>query len=261
MDYYHTLGITKNATPDEIKKAYRKLASQHHPDKGGDTVRFQEIQTAYDTLSDPNKRQQYDNPMPQGMPGGFHFNTNVFDLNDIFAHVFNQQRQQSHFNKQTFRTRVNISLKDAFTGTKSTLKLQGLSNAKVCTIDVPKGITDGSQIKYDNIIDNGILIVEFGILPDLKFDRKGNDLYCNVPISVLDLVVGTDIEFTTLSGKTLLVKINPKTQPYMQLKIPGEGMPIYGTNTHGDQIILIKPYVPDTIDQSITDSILRSKKI
>lgn len=261
MDYYQTLGVAKNATPDEIKKAYRKLASQHHPDKGGDTVRFQEIQTAYDTLSDPQKRQEYDNPMPQGMPGGFHFNANGFDLNDIFAQVFNQQRQHSNFNKQTFRTRINISLKDAYTGTKSTLKLQGLANAKICTIDVPKGITDGSQIKYDNIIENGTLIVEFIVTPDLKFDRKMNDLYSNVPISVLDLIVGTELEFTTMSGKTLMVKINPRTQPYMQLKIPGEGMPIYGTNAYGDQIILLKPYIPDTIDQLITDSILRSKQI
>lgn len=259
MDYYKTLGVEKNATPDDIKKAYRKLASQHHPDKGGDTIRFQEIQAAYETLSDPIKRQEYDNPMPQGMPGGFHFNANGFDLNDIFAQVFDQHRQHSNFNKQTYRTRVNISLKDAYLGTKSTLKLQGLANMKICTIDVPKGITDGSQIRYDNIIDNGSLIVEFVINPDLKFDRKGNDLYSNVSISVLDLIVGTEIEFTTLSGKNLLVNINSKTQPYMQLKIPGEGMPIYGTKMYGDQIILLKPFMPDKIDQAITDSILRFK--
>jgi DnaJ-class molecular chaperone len=66
MDHYNTLGVAKNASPDEIKKAYRKLASQHHPDKGGDKAKFQEIQVAYDTLSDTNKRQQYDNPAPQG---------------------------------------------------------------------------------------------------------------------------------------------------------------------------------------------------
>ena len=62
-DAYETLGVSKTATPEEIKTAYRKLASKHHPDKGGDTSKFQEIQTAYDTLSDPVKRQQYDNPI------------------------------------------------------------------------------------------------------------------------------------------------------------------------------------------------------
>ena len=84
-DHYQILGIAKNATPDEIKKAYRRLASIHHPDKGGDTAEFQKIQVAYDILSDPQKRQQYDNPMPQGNPfgshpGGFHFNMNGFNM-------------------------------------------------------------------------------------------------------------------------------------------------------------------------------------
>ena len=80
MDHYQTLGVAKNATPDDIKKSYRKLASTHHPDKGGDTATFQKIEEAYRILSDPTQRQQYDNPMPQGNPfggfqgGGFNFN-------------------------------------------------------------------------------------------------------------------------------------------------------------------------------------------
>jgi DnaJ-class molecular chaperone len=71
--------------------------------------------------------------------------------------------------------------------------------------------------------------------------------------------VGTTFEFTTISGKTLEVKVPPKTQPYMQLKIAGQGMPINGTTQYGDQIILIKPFIPDTINSEITESILRSK--
>ena len=66
MSHYDTLSITKSATPDEIKKAYRKLASKHHPDKGGDTATFQKIEEAYRVLSDPQQRQQYDNPNPFG---------------------------------------------------------------------------------------------------------------------------------------------------------------------------------------------------
>ena len=86
-NHYNTLGVDRNSSPDEIKKAYRKLASQHHPDKGGDTATFQNIQTAYDILSDPQKRQHYDNPQPQGFggfsgsPGGFQFHTQGFDFN------------------------------------------------------------------------------------------------------------------------------------------------------------------------------------
>ena len=75
MDHYTTLGVNKNASPEEIKKAYRKMAGIHQPDKGGDTAAFQDIQTAYETLSDPNKKQQYDQPTPQG---GFNFNTHGF---------------------------------------------------------------------------------------------------------------------------------------------------------------------------------------
>jgi DnaJ-class molecular chaperone len=94
MEYYNTLGITKDAGPDEIKRAYRSLASKHHPDKGGDTATFQKIQEAYATLSDPQKKAEYDNPRPQmegfqfgggGMPQGFehffhHFGPNIGDL-------------------------------------------------------------------------------------------------------------------------------------------------------------------------------------
>jgi DnaJ-class molecular chaperone len=76
---------------------------------------------------------------------------------------------------------------------------------------------------------------------------------------VLDLITGTTINFTTISGKEFEVRVPPKTQPFMQLKITGQGMPIQGTDVYGDQILLLKPYIPDTIDDEITQSILRSK--
>jgi DnaJ-class molecular chaperone len=84
-------------------------------------------------------------------------------------------------------------------------------------------------------------------------------LVCTHPISVLDLITGTTFEFTTISGKTFEVSIKSKTQPYVQLKIAGQGMPVYGTNQYGDQIILLKPFVPDIIDEQIVTSILQSK--
>ena len=100
MDYYKTLGVNRNASPDEIKKAYRKMAAQHHPDKGGDTATFQKIQEAYDTLSDPQKKHQFDNPNPfgnmnfhnqGGTPFGFQFHQQSFNINDIFGQMFGQQ--------------------------------------------------------------------------------------------------------------------------------------------------------------------------
>jgi curved DNA-binding protein len=80
-DYYSTLGVPRTASADEIKRAFRKLASQHHPDKGGDTKKFQEIQAAYDTLGDDRKRAAYNSPQPQMPAGGFHQN---FNFNEIF---------------------------------------------------------------------------------------------------------------------------------------------------------------------------------
>ena len=267
-DHYQTLGVAKNASPDDIKKAYRKLASQHHPDKGGDTAKFQEIQIAYDILSDPQKRQQYDNPMPQGnpfggfpggAPGGFNFNFNGTDFNDIFGQVFQQHHQRQQNQQQSFRTSVHITLEQSYSGGAMQLKLQTHNQVHAVNIDIPKSVVDGGQVKYDNLIPGGSLIVEFRVQPNLKFERRGMDLYCNQQISVLDLIVGTSFEFTTISGKTLEVRVPPKTQPYMHLKIAGEGMPISGSTIFGDQKILLKPFVPDMIDDEITQSILRSK--
>lgn len=259
MDHYSTLGVAKNATPDEIKKAYRKLASQHHPDRGGDTATFQKIQQAYDILSDPDKKQQYDNPQPQGFPGGFSFNMNGGDIHDIFAqmfggghHPFHQQRRNF---QQTYRTQVFVTLDDSYNGASQSIKLQLPTGIKVLNLDIPKGVDNGMQMRYDNIIENGVLIVEFVVVPHLRYERRGNDLYANQSISVLDLIVGTKFDFKTISGKVLEVSVKPKTQPYIQLKLPGQGMPVPNTGHYGDQIILLKPFIPDNIDESILEAI------
>ena len=259
MDHYSTLGVGKNATPDDIKKAYRKLASKHHPDKGGDTATFQKIQVAYDTLSDTDKRQQYDNPTPQGFPGGFNFHTQNVNINDIFSQMFGQQNRKPQ--EQVYRTTVSITLEQAYSVDTHLLQLMqqrvpGKTNVR---IEIPKGIDNGAVMRYDGLIDNAALMVEFRIQPHLKFERRGQDLYVTQPISVLDLIVGNKFEFTTISNKTLEVNIKPRTQPHMMMKIQGEGMPIGNTGQFGDQLILIKPIIPDIIDETIIRSIVDSK--
>ena len=261
MDHYNTLGVAKTAPPDEIKKAYRKLASKHHPDKGGDTALFQKIQTAYDILSDSDKRSQYDNPQPQGfggpsmqggVPPGFeHIFSQMFGGGNPFTH--RQQPQQ-----QVFRTTLNVTLEQAYVGDEQTVRLQTPTNVQLVKITVPKGIENGNQVRIDNVIDSASLLVEFRVQHHLRYDRNGNDLISNHPISVLDLITGTSFEFNTISGKTLEVTIKPKTQPFMQLKLAGQGMPIINSNRFGDQIILLKPFIPDIIDKRIIDSILES---
>lgn len=261
MDHYSTLGVSRSATPDQIKKAYRKLASTHHPDKGGDKGKFQEIQAAYEILSDPAKRQEFDNPAPQhrsGFPGGFNFGSsgNPFaDLGEVFRHHARQQAAQ----QQMYRTAVWITLEQVYSGGEQALQLQSLTGIHNVKVAIPKGIPDGGQVRCDNIIGDAILIVEFRVHPHLKYDRSGHDLSCNHPISVLDLIVGTSFEFTSLSGKTLEVTVPPMTQPHMQLKLAGHGLPIPNTMVYGDQIILLKPFIPAIIDQSILNSILTSR--
>jgi len=264
-DYYQTLGVDKHATPEDIKKAYRRMAGIHHPDKGGDTAQFQKVQEAYETLSDPNKRAQYDNPQPQfntfgggftagfnGMPPGFE---NIFS--QMFGgHPFARHQPQ----QQVFRTILNVTLEQAYNGDEQHVRLQTPTGVQVVKINVPKGIDSGSQVRIDNVIDNASLIVEFRVQSHLKYDRNGNDLYSNYPISVLDLITGSSFEFMTISGKKLEVTVKPKTQPFMQLKLAGQGMPVLNSNIYGDQIILLKPFIPDTIDQRIIDSILQTTK-
>ena len=265
MDHYNTLGVSRDASADEIKKAYRKLAMQHHPDKGGDVAKFQEITTAYETLSDTDKRFRYDNPQarPQfdggGMPGGFGFNVNGFDIDSLFNQVFGQTMHQARQpQRPTYRTRVSVSLLDAYTGADHFLQTSTPSGTKLITIKVPKGVETGNQVRYENVIDDGTLLVDFIVLPDLRFDRRGSDLYTNLSISVLDLIVGTTVEIDTINGKKLQININPKTQPYQQIRVPGYGMPTHN-GQYGDQILLLKPFIPDNVSDEVIDSIKRNQ--
>lgn len=258
MDHYKTLGVDKNATPDDIKKSYRKLASQHHPDKGGSTAEFQKIQTAYETLSNPEKKHEYDNPRPQ--MGGFNFNQSANPFGDMFEQILRQHTNQRHHpQQQLFRTSIWVTLEQLFNGGEQVLQLQTPTGTHTIKVAIPKGIPDGGQVRLENIIEGASLIAEFRTHPHLKYTRSGQDLMCNHQISVLDLIVGTSFEFQTLSGKTLEVTIPPKTQPFQQMKIAGYGLPIPNTASYGDQIILLKSFIPAIIDESITNAILQSK--
>lgn len=264
MDHYQTLGVAKNATQDEIKKAYRRLAGIHHPDKGGDTAEFQKIQSAYETLSDPNKKQQYDNPnsfgqgMPggfnmHGFPGGFSFSMGGMNIDDIFGQMFGEQRGFNRPQMPSYRTTVFVTLEDIYNGTEKTLQFNDHTGQKTVKVSVPKGAENGTTMRYDNLIKDSILLVEFRIQPHNKFEREGPHLYTVYDINVFDLIVGTTFKFTNISGKVIEVKVQPKTQPGQKLRISGEGLPI--SLGYGDLFILLKPYIPDTIDVRIIDSI------
>lgn len=264
MDHYQTLGVAKNATQDDIKKAYRRMASIHHPDKGGDTATFQRVQEAYDILSDPQKKQEYDNPNPfghnpgGGFPGGFQFHMNGMNLNDIFGQFFNQGQRPQQPRMQTLKTSIWVTLEQVYNGGEQMLRFQTINGLQTVKIDVPRGVEHGANLRYDGLIPNSILIVEFRVHEHERFERRGADLYSHVDIDIFDLIVGTTVKFETISDKTLDVTVPAKTQPGNMLRIPNEGLP--KKNGFGDQYILLNPFIPDTIDSSITDSILRTRK-
>jgi curved DNA-binding protein len=149
-----------------------------------------------------------------------------------------------------------VSLLDVHNGAEQVLQLGTPKGIKTINIKIPPGIHSGANIRYENLIDDGSLIIEFIVLPDLNFTREGDNLYSNIPISVFDLIVGTKIEFTTLAGNILQVSIPPNTQPYQQIKLSRHGMPSENGGK-GDQILLLKPYIPASIDTEIIDAIKR----
>ena len=266
MDHYKTLGVERNASPDEIKQAYRKLASIHHPDKGGDTSRFQEIQSAYETLSDPNRKAEYDMPKNNFGPhnfggnpfgftgGGFNFQAGGINIDDIFAQMFNPHR---HHHFPTYKTTVNVTLEQIYNGHEQVLHFNtNLGNHSI-KVDVPKGIENGTQIKYENLVPNTILIIEYRVYDHPKFKRNGLNLESEVEINVLDLIVGSKIEFVTISGKKFEVVIKPYTQSNTILRLHGQGLS--NQFATGDQLLLIKPVIPANIDNRIFDAILNFK--
>ena len=260
MNHYTTLGVMKDATPEDIKKAYRKLVMEHHPDKGGDITKFQELTNAYETLSDSNKRAAYDNPAAQNSfgqhPGGFNFNVNGFDLDGLFGQMFG--RNGNPFQQQpTYKTRVTVSLVDAYNGKEHLIQLSTPDGVKAVNIKIPVGVNSGDQVRYDNIIPNAIFIVEFVVLPDVRFERHGNDLCTSFPISVLDLIIGTKITVNTIAEKKIEVDIKPRTQPTQHIRLAGQGMPV-GNGKFGDQILLLRGTIPDTIHNDVIESITRN---
>ena len=254
MDYYSALGISKTATQQEIKQAYRKLAAKHHPDRGGSTEEFQKIEEAYRTLSDEEKRQQYDNPNPFGQGGagfgGFNFGGGS-PFEEIFKQ-FNQPRQR------VYTVNVFVTLEQVSRGDTETIQVQTPAGPKTFQIKVPKGIEDGQRVNYENLMPDGVLQIMFRIHRHTKFERRGLDLVTILNISVFDLILGTDIEFTTIHNQTLSVKIPPRSKPMSNLRIPNHGLEV--SNAKGDQYLLLSPVIPDTISTDLLTALEKERK-
>lgn len=251
MNYYEILGVDRTANDDEIKRAYRKMAAKYHPDREcGDTAKFQEIQQAYEHLSDPQKRTQYDNPQQSFGSGGasFHFGAGP-NLNEIFDRMFRQH------SVQICRTTVWVTLEQVLNGGEEDLRIQTPNGQNFIRVQIPRGVLDGSQYKLDNVLPNTSLLVEFKTHQHIKFQRNGSNLYLKQKISVLQLITGTTFKVETLSKSLLEVTVPPKTQPNVTLKVGGSGLPCMNSDQFGDLFITLDPYIPLDIPQNIIDAI------
>lgn len=261
MDYYSILGVSKTATQDEIKRAYRKLAGQHHPDKGGSKERFQEIQEAYDTLGDAPRRQHYDayGRQPPGGPpnsGGFHFEFGNNPFDDIFA-AFGVGRQQ-RTTRQMFSTVIFITLEQVASGGTKSVQLNFPNGPRHFDIQIPQGIEDGQQIRYDSLLPDASVLVQFRIVPHDTYTRRGLDLHTSVHLNVFDMILGTKHRITDILGSSLEIEIPPRTKSNTMLRLNGRGLQIQ--NQRGDLYVLIHADIPATISTELLQEIENERK-
>lgn len=265
IDYYKILGLTKSASEDDIKKAYRKLARKYHPDLNPNDSsaqqKFQQLNEAHEVLSDPEKRKKYDEygenwkhaeefekqrqqqSQYQGSPfadGGQEWSqayTGDFDagqFSDLFEELFGSRaggyrNQKTSFRGQDVHASLELSLRQASKTHQQTFNIQG----KKIRITIPAGVSDGQEIKLSEYGGEGMnggpkgdLYIQFRVLPDPEFQRKGNHLYKTEKIDLYTAVLGGEIQVKTFDGQVKL-KVKPGTQNGTQVKLSGKGFPIY----------------------------------
>ena len=255
-NYYETLGIDRTAAPDEIKRAYRRMASQHHPDKGGDKLKFQEVEEAYRVLGDSQKKAAYDNPMSArgpafgSQPGGFDFES-IFDIFGArFQHPHQQQRRTQHAIMTLW-----ITLRDVAQGGRKTVSVGTPQGNSTIEVELPLGINDGDSVQYNGIGPGGIdLVITYRIHPDPKWQRNGLTLQMEENITVWDLICGTELPVRDIMGTNLSMTVQPGTQPGTVLRIRGRGLADRSGNT-GDLLIRLQARIPDNIPQELLDHI------
>lgn len=244
MDHYQTLGISRGATQQEIKKAYRKLAMKHHPDKGGDEQTFKDIQNAYSILSDPNKRAQYDNPSPFGGDSPF----KGFGSGSPFADIFGEQfadifggRQGPR--RQRFQITVNIDIKDAYLGTSRRINVDG----QELDLNIPQGFPNGSSLQFQEFRPNCDLLVQIVYNRSDIFAREGDNLYARVQIDVIDAILGGTVEIRNLDGKIYEVKVPAGTQHDSKIRMAQKGFTNMQNGRVGDLLILVDISIPKNL--------------
>jgi curved DNA-binding protein len=281
IDYYKTLGLSKTATADDVKKAYRKLARKYHPDLNPNDEsahrKFQEINEANEVLSDPEKRKKYDEygenwkqadqfeQARQQQGGGFgggggSYSSQDFGgfgdfgsggYSDFFENLFGgsgrKSGRTSSFKGQDYRGEVHLTFLQAAQTHQQTIEV----NDKKLRITVPSGIAHEQQIKLKgpggagaNGAPAGDLYLTFIIQPDPVFKRSGNDLYMDANVDLYTAVLGGELMINTLGGQVKM-KVNPGTQSGSKARLKGKGFPIYKKDGEfGDLIVTYQVQIP-----------------
>ncbi len=260
-NFYDVLGVKRDASDKEIKTAFRKLAQKYHPDAGGDEAKFKEISEAYDTLSDPKKRKEYDQLlMFGGIPGaggagGYTYtgNPGAGGWSDIFSSIFNGEGAfgsdwATNFGgmggggRAASRPRrggdlsltVDVSAEDAFRGVthKVTYRIPSTGEQQTITVSVPAGAVDGGKLRYKrrgeygaNGGERGDLVVTTHVAEHPLFKRKGADVTMKLPISVAEAALGCTVEVPTPGGATVRLKVPAGTQSGKTFRFKEMGAP------------------------------------
>jgi len=265
MTHYATLGVAEDANTDDIKKAYRKLASQHHPDKGGDTKKFQEIQTAYDTLSDQGKRQQYDLERSGRGQQNIHWQNfsnevppdiqNIFQQFGFGGDPFAQFRQQRQKRNKDLRVDLMVPLVTTLEEqTKVISVLTTAGSRETVEVKIPRGITNGTSIKYSNLGDNlfntlprGDLYVQINVHNAENFVVNNLDLYTRVNVNCLLAIVGGAANVLGIDSKSFLLTIPPGTQHGTKFRITNQGLYQLNSDQRGNLFVEMHVTIPQDL--------------
>ena len=276
-DYYKILGVARGASESEIRKAYRKLAVQFHPDKNPGNKqaeeRFKEINEAYQVLSDEKKRAHYDRLgdsysrwQTNGQPGNFNWDdfagrgrgggtrvdySDIEDLfggsgggfSDFFSTIFGMSGAGARTNPQSqgYQQQVQISLEEAYNGTSRQLQTE----KRKIQVNIPAGVKTGSKVRVAGAGPQGLdLYLIIDVRDDERYERDGYDIHTTATVNVFTAVLGGDADVETLGGKIKL-NIPAGTQPEQVFRLAGRGMPhLKDAKAKGDLYVKLKVQIP-----------------
>lgn len=282
-DYYESLGIKKDASADEIKKSFRKLAVKFHPDRNqGDSAaeeKFKEINEAYAVLSDPEKRKQYDTFGSTGFHQqysqedifkGFDFSGTFKDMgmgggDDIFSRLFGGAFRRGGggmgFNRGPrpggdLSMEVDVGFREAAQGIEKLVAFRRNGVREELKVKIPAGVDNGSRIRIagkgsagENGGPNGDLYLEVKVANDASFTRDGGDLFVERAIRFSEACLGISIEVPTLE-EPKRIKIPAGIQPGTKIRLKGCGIKALGSNAKGDLYVKINIHVPEGLNSS-----------